>query len=227
MTTRTAGLEDRAQAVEDFSRQRGEFRTSMIDDRLIHRAQDPIGNVGGTGDLKEVPARMPHGYAVYTVRLAAALKPAGGKPTRREAPASAGSDAARAAGMIAAQAHERERQRRQRRAPSDPRTARHRAAPRAAGRRRRPAEARGPDRSARAERAAQHQPKHRPRSAPSAIRSPISLVRCATDVGGDAVQSDRREQQRHDAEERRPGSRPRVPDRTIDRTCCCMRPHAR
>ena len=53
-------LKTALQPGEQLERQRGELRAAMIDDRPRHRAQDAIGNVGGTGDLEKVPAGLRH-----------------------------------------------------------------------------------------------------------------------------------------------------------------------
>ena len=178
---RTGGLEDRAQPFEDFSRQRGELRPAMIDDRMIHGAEDPIGNVGRSWNLEKMPAGMQHENAVYTVRLAATSKPLanllGAKRLHRRD--GRGASGRNDRGDRRAQPRAT---RPRRRAPADPRTARRTAAPRAAAgadRQRQPEHQ--TDRHA-AERAAQHHARsRRRRSAPSAIRMPISLVRCATE----------------------------------------------
>ena len=53
---RSRGLEDRLQALEDFQRQPRELGTAMVDRRLVHRAQDPVGYVRRPGDLQEMAA---------------------------------------------------------------------------------------------------------------------------------------------------------------------------
>ena len=65
---RAAGLEHHAKPFEDIGGQLRELGTAVIDDRLIHRAQDAIGNVGGAGDLKEVSTGVQHGTGEFTAR---------------------------------------------------------------------------------------------------------------------------------------------------------------
>ena len=48
------GLEDLAQLGEEPERQLGEDRGAVILHRDVHRAQDPIGRIGRTGDEKMV-----------------------------------------------------------------------------------------------------------------------------------------------------------------------------
>src|SRR6185312_523968 len=36
--------------------QRVELRSAVVDGRIVHRAQDPVGDVGRPGDLQEMPA---------------------------------------------------------------------------------------------------------------------------------------------------------------------------
>ena len=57
---RTAGLEDRAQASSTSTRQRGELRPAVIDDRMVHGPQHPVGNVGRPWDLEKMPTRTVH-----------------------------------------------------------------------------------------------------------------------------------------------------------------------
>ena len=109
------------------------------------------------------------------------------------------------------------------RARADPRTQRHRAAPRSS----RPAPTASGTPMTQAdqhplERAAQDQ--SRARSAVGAERhAKADLVGPLRDaIGRHAIQPDRRQQQRDDAEQRRPGSPPRVPDRTTDRSARCI-----
>ena len=55
---RRSGLKNRAQTLENLPSQSGEFGTTMIDDRTIHGAQDPVGHVGGPGNLKKMVAAV-------------------------------------------------------------------------------------------------------------------------------------------------------------------------
>jgi len=47
----TGGLKDRTDAFQDFAGQLREFRTPVVDDRLVHRPQHPIRNVGRAWNL--------------------------------------------------------------------------------------------------------------------------------------------------------------------------------
>ena len=46
--------------VENFVAQSGEFRASVIDDRIVHGPQNPVGNICGAWDLKKVTTGMNH-----------------------------------------------------------------------------------------------------------------------------------------------------------------------
>ena len=50
------GLEDGLDAFEAMFGQYGEFGAAMVDGRVVDGAQNPVGNVRGAGDLKEVSA---------------------------------------------------------------------------------------------------------------------------------------------------------------------------
>ena len=52
----TGSLEDALQPLQNFGRQRGEFRAAVVDDRLIHGPKDAIWNIGRAGDLQKVTA---------------------------------------------------------------------------------------------------------------------------------------------------------------------------
>jgi hypothetical protein len=52
---RPCRLENALQPRADLFHHRCEGRSAVIDRRPRHRTQDPIGNVGWTGDLKEMP----------------------------------------------------------------------------------------------------------------------------------------------------------------------------
>src|SRR5579875_3098682 len=56
----TSCLEDRPETFEYFHGQFGEFRTAMIDNRLIHGAKDPVWDVGRPWNLQKVPASVMH-----------------------------------------------------------------------------------------------------------------------------------------------------------------------
>ena len=53
-------------AFQHLHRQRGELRPAMIDDRMVHGAEDPIRNVGGTWDLEKMPAGVKHDTDEFT-----------------------------------------------------------------------------------------------------------------------------------------------------------------
>ena len=56
----TGSLEDALQPLQNFGRQRGEFRAAVVDDRLIHGPKDAIWNIGRAGDLQKVTACVIH-----------------------------------------------------------------------------------------------------------------------------------------------------------------------
>ena len=53
---RLLGLEDLPHAAQNLLGQRIELRSAVIDGRIVHRPQDPVGDVGRPGDLQEMPA---------------------------------------------------------------------------------------------------------------------------------------------------------------------------
>ena len=50
------GLEDGLEVLEDCQSELGELRAAVVDHRSVHGAPDPLGYVGGAGELEEVPA---------------------------------------------------------------------------------------------------------------------------------------------------------------------------
>ena len=80
------GLEDLPEALEYLQRQPRKLGAAVIDRRMIQRAQDPIGDVGGSGNLQKMAAtgmivEAKHGTfrarskrLLYTGHAAAALQ---------------------------------------------------------------------------------------------------------------------------------------------------------
>ena len=52
------GLKDPLDAVEDGGAQPAEIGAAMVDGRMVYRPQDTVGDVGRTGDLKEVTSAV-------------------------------------------------------------------------------------------------------------------------------------------------------------------------
>ena len=49
-------LENSLHAIEAFPAEFGKGRPAMVDGRMIHRAQNPVRNIGRAGNLKKMPA---------------------------------------------------------------------------------------------------------------------------------------------------------------------------
>jgi hypothetical protein len=77
------GLKDVAQSGKNSQSEFGKFGSAMIDHRLIDCAQDSIGNVRGTRDLKKMTACMNHfnlekdqsPFSLYHIAVAASARP--------------------------------------------------------------------------------------------------------------------------------------------------------
>lgn len=61
---RTRGLEDALYSRQDFQSQRGEFGAAMVNDRLVHGAEDAVRDICGAGNLQEVTTAVNHIHPV-------------------------------------------------------------------------------------------------------------------------------------------------------------------